>query len=327
MEEITLKENINEIKAINKKLNNFLENDLSLLQFYGRPFQSNSIFSEIISKIVEKGGHILYIWGYENLNKEIYRQLGNKGKIAYSVNGLSEANLVYMSFKHTYNISRDYDLIIIDDVSTYFKINEFAVEGLYNKCKVHSKKIIIYGIQSCSFNQDGIDLSSLNVRERFLEPRVITTRIDLKKDIPYSLYDYILWFKSRRSKIAFWVPYADDVESLYHYYLKEINLDNVKIIKETEYKNDLNIKDRAIFIITNNMEALCNISRLDGIVALFADNIKLDYKKIIYMCGQITRETGEVILVSRNETEEIEKARKLTRNFNKKLWDEKFSMH
>lgn len=316
-----------EMKNINKKIESFIGSEEGTIQLYGRPFQNNSILINAISKVIEENGHILYIWGYENVSKKIYKEINKIGKVAYSINGLSEANLVFMDFKHTYNIVKNYDLIIIDDVSTYFKINEFSLEGLYNKCKAHTKKIIVYGIESCAFKKDGIDLSRLDAKERFLEPRVITTRIDLKTDIPYSLYDYILWFRKRKSKIAFWVPYNEDIESLYYYYLNEIKLEGVKIIRGNEYKNDLNIKDRAIFIITNNMEELCKISKLDGIIALFADNEKLDYKKVIYMCGQVTNKMGEVILVCKNETDEIEKARKLTRDFNKKLWDEKFSMY
>ncbi|WP_288480229.1 hypothetical protein [uncultured Clostridium sp.] len=325
-----MKRNVNkELKNLNKAMEIWLASNENLLFMYGRPFQSNTIFIDIIRKVIKNDGKVLYLWGNEGVSSEIVKGLSlEKGKkISYSKDGLSNSNLVFMSFKYTYNIIKNYDLVIIDDISTYFKMNSFGLESLYNKCRIHSKKIIVYGIESCSFVNRIIDISNFKITNRFLEPRTITTRIDLNKDIPYSLYDYILWFKERKSKIAFFVPYYEDIENLYNYYVKEIKIEGVKVIKAENYKNDLNIKDRAIFIITNNMEDVCKISQLDGIVTLFADNDKIDYKKILYMCGKLTTNNdniSEVILVCKEVTKEIEKASKLTREFNKKLWEEHY---
>ncbi|MGL4874563.1 MAG: hypothetical protein ACRC30_07935 [Clostridium sp.] len=324
-----MKKNLNkEIKNFNKKINNWIKDEKKYIYLYGRPFQSNNIFLELIKNILNEGKKVLYIWGKEEIDRELIKGLNlEKKKVSYTRNGLSNSDLVFMSFKHTYNIIKDYDLIIIDDISTYFKVSKISLEGLYKKCIQHTRKIIIYTIETNAFLENGDDVSSFQMKNRFVEPRVITTRIDLKKDIPYSLYDYIVWFKERRGKVVFWVPYYEEIESLYHYYVNEIKLDGVKIFKVDEYKDDLNIKDRAIFIITNSMEELSGFSNLDGIVVLFADNLKVDYKKIIYMCGKLTKNNdtmSELILVSKDETEEIEKARNLTRKFNKKLWDENY---
>ncbi|MGL4850782.1 MAG: hypothetical protein ACRC28_18005 [Clostridium sp.] len=318
-----------EIRNINKKLENWMKDEKKYIYLYGRPFQSNNIFLSLINKAVNENKKILYIYGKEEIDRELIKEVSLSGrkKASYTRNGLSNSDIVFMSFKHTYNIIKNYDLIIIDDISTYFKVDKNSLEGLYKKCIEHGKKIIIYTIETNSFLEDGNDISSLGIRNRFVEPRVITTRIDLKKDIPYSLYDYILWFRERRGKVVFWVPYYEDIESLYYYYINEIKLEGVKIFKADEYKTDLNIKDRAIFIITNSMEELSKFSNLDGIVVLFADNFKVDYKKIIYMCGKLTKNNdtmSELILVSKDETDEIEKARSLTRRFNKKLWDENY---
>ncbi|MGL5649517.1 MAG: hypothetical protein ACRDDY_16885 [Clostridium sp.] len=325
-----MRENINkEMKNINRKLEEWIKGDEECINFYGRPFQSNTIFSEIISKIVRKDKKILYIYGKEEVDAKLIDKinLGKEKKVLYTRNGLSDVDIAFMSFKYTYNITKYYDLIIIDDISTYFKVNKESLEGLYKKCKEHTRKIIIYSIETNSISNNGNDVSRFKMKNRFVEPRVITTRIDLKKDIPNSLYEYILWFKERKSKVVFWVPYYDEIESLYYYYVNEIKLEGVKIFKSEEYKNDLNTENKAIFIITNSMEELGGFEKLDGIIALFADNIKVDYKKIIYMCGKVTRNNdimAEVILVSRTETDEMDRARSLTRKFNKKLWDEEY---
>lgn len=318
-----------EIKNINRRLENWIKDEKKYIYLYGRPFQSNNIFSNLINKVVNENKKILYIYGKEEIDRELIKEvnLGGRKKASYTRNGLSNSDIVFMSFKHTYNIIKNYDLIIIDDISTYFKGDKISLEGVYKKCIEHGKKVIIYTIETNAFLEDGNDISSFGMQNRFVEPRVITTRIDLKKDIPYSLYDYILWFRERRGKVVFWVPYYEDIESLYYYYVNEIKLEGVKIFKSDEYKTDLNIKDRAIFIITNSMEELSGFSNLDGIVVLFADNLKVDYKKIIYMCGKLTNNNdtmSELILVSKDETDEIEKARSLTRKFNKKLWDENY---
>ena len=66
-------------------------------------------------------------------------------------------------------------------------------------------------------------------------------------------------------------------------------------------------------------------SALDGIILLFADNYNIDFKKILFMCAKVSKSKGqfkEMLLVCNTETEEIDKAREISRSFNKLLWEE-----
>ena len=57
----------------------------------------------------------------------------------------------------------------------------------------------------------------------------------------------------------------------------------------------------------------------------FANDPEFNYKKLIYFCGSVGRGEkdwkGEVIFLSNEETEDMEKAKNITRNFNKEAWE------
>ena len=64
-----------------------------------------------------------------------------------------------------------------------------------------------------------------------------------------------------------------------------------------------------------------------NVILLFADDIYYSYKKIIYTCGAIESKSdlpSEVIMVSKEVSEEMDKARSITRMFNRKLWEKNY---
>jgi len=70
-------------------------------------------------------------------------------------------------------------------------------------------------------------------------------------------------------------------------------------------------------------ENLNNINDID-IIVINAENSRFDYKKIVYLCGKVgAREKylGEVILISREVSDDMEKAKDITRYFNKLVWE------
>ena len=83
----------------------------------------------------------------------------------------------------------------------------------------------------------------------------------------------------------------------------------------------------SIFIITNNcgqyMKNILNVN----IIILFADDIYYSYKKIVYMCASLdnSREIqSELIMVSREISQDMDCARSITREFNKRLWEKQY---
>ena len=68
---------------------------------------------------------------------------------------------------------------------------------------------------------------------------------------------------------------------------------------------------------------LHNINNLD-IVMLFSDNRLYSYKKILYLCaeaGKDNEKSGEVLMVSREVSSDMEISKTISRDFNKKIWE------
>lgn len=318
------------LSYLERKIKNYLENEEEILMILGKPLQSNKILYKLIKDIIfNKNGNVLYIWGNSNIDKELISYIGGKecNYWAYTREDVLDKKLVFMNYDYIYNINRKYDFIILDDVTAYLNLSEENFHGVCEKLKKYSKKIIIYS----SINYDEYNsLISIRENDMIIEPRVITTRIDLKKDIPYFLYEYILWFKNNNKNVITYVPYKEDINAVYDYYKNVINLDGVKLINSNDYKfksNVFNIKDKSIFLITNNIGEVLKTPNVDGIIVLSADNKQINYKKILFMCSKVCikhNEFSEVILVCHEETDNIEKARKITRSFNKSIWEKNY---
>ena len=81
-------------------------------------------------------------------------------------------------------------------------------------------------------------------------------------------------------------------------------------------------KNEELVALSENLDL--EISKLKLAMDNFEKDI-VDYKKIIFACGALCKDkcTGrEVILLSNEEGDNIETARRLARGFNKTLWRE-----
>jgi hypothetical protein len=59
---------------------------------------------------------------------------------------------------------------------------------------------------------------------------------------------------------------------------------------------------------------------------MFSDNERYNYKKILYICGQIrniNQKLPEVLLVSNDVSNDMDKAKNMARDFNKKVWEKR----
>lgn len=316
-----------ELVYIKRKINNYLQGEENLITVLGKPLDSNEILYDTIKNIIKKRGNVLYIWGNSKIDKRLVTYINKENEYySYTREDTINKNLVFMNFKYLYNINRQYDLVIIDDISAYSKLSKESFKSLYKKIRRYTDKVILYSwIQF----DEGSSINALNIDKKiFVEPRVITTRIDLKNDIPYVLYEYILWFKDNKKNVITYVPYKDDVGNVFHYYNKKVKLSDakeIKIYREKIKDSVLKFKDKSIFLITNNIEEVLETPNIDGIILLFADNYNIDFKKILFMCAKVSKSKGqfkEMILVCNTETEEIDKAREVARSFNKLLWEE-----
>ena len=316
-----------EISFNKKNIISFLNNDNELLTLINKPLHGNKVLYDVIREAILKKNKVLYLFGGDRVDKDLLSYINKKEHYyTFTRDDLENKNLVFMNLKFLYNLNKKYDLIIIDDISNYLNITKNNFDILYERLKKHSKKIILYS----SINYNNSDFMYINDEEILREPRVISTRIDLRYDIPYILYEYILWFKNNNKNVAIYVPYKEELDMVYEYYTKKVTLKGARILKGSDKKlksNVLNLRDKSTFLITNNIEEVLDSSNINAIIVICADDKNIDYKKILFMCGKVSLKKdkfSEVILVCREESEEIEMSRKIAREFNKKLWEEEY---
>ena len=281
------------------------------------PYQKLNFIEDLISDCLINNEKVLYV--------------GKSRKVCKSEQ-LNSMNFYFSNFNNIFNIKKKFDLIIYDDVSLYSNKSSIECNEDLMYLKRLSKKIVICSVDKVFNNIKHIEILNNQRKAHFLEPRLITTRVHLETSMPYTLYDYIEWFIREKRILVVYVPSKFNLNKIYEYYTEDLNLENkVKIVKEDKKKSFLKIvnesrfkKEGVIFMTDSLHEYFDSIPECDMVIYSFEKDI-VDYKKIIFACGALCKDkcTGrEVILLSNEEGDNIETARRLARGFNETLWRE-----
>ena len=293
--------------------------------------KSNDRFINLICEPYQKLNFIESLIGDCLINNEKVLYVGKSRKVCKNEQ-LNSMNFDFINFNNIFNIKKNFDLIIYDDVSLYSNKSSIECNEDLMYLKRLSKKIVICSVDKVFNNIKHIEILNNQRKTHFLEPRLITTRVNLETSMPYTLYDYIEWFIREKRILVVYVPNKFNLNKIYEYYTEDLNLENkVKIVKEDKKNYFLNIvnesrfkKEGIIFITDSLHEYFDSIPECDMVIYSFEKDI-VDYKKIIFACGALCKNkcTGrEVILLSNEEGDNIETARRLARGFNKTLWRE-----
>lgn len=279
------------------------------------PYQKLNFIEDLISDCLINNEKVLYV--------------GKSRKVCKSEQ-LNSMNFYFSNFNNIFNIKKKFDLIIYDDVSLYSNKSSIECNEDLMYLKRLSKKIVICSVDKVFNNIKHIEILNNQRKAHFLEPRLITTRVNLETSMPYTLYDYIEWFIREKRILVVYVPSKFNLNKIYEYYTEDLNLENkVKIVKEDKKNSFLKIvnesrfkKEGVIFMTDSLHEYFDSIPECDMVIYSFEKDI-VDYKKIIFACGALCKDkcTGrEVILLSNEEGDNIETARRLARGFNETLW-------
>lgn len=318
--------------AVNK-INKWYERKSKAITIETIPYNSTEIFKSIILKVINSGKNVLYIWGKDCENKELLKKIKHdKKNLKYSYDKIV-SNIDFINFNECDDILGKYELAIIDDISHFSKLSKDELRRKYEIISQYAERVIIYNIERVIPTGEYFSLPSIFSTNHFVEPRFLTTRIDLSKDIPYSLYDYLKWFIENKQKVLMYVPDEENLALVCEYYANKLKLQNTKVTSLPKFNKNKKLRDviksqnQAMLIITDRIEESYKDLAIGGAIVLFADSNKYNYKQFVYICGEIFRintKFPEVLLVGKEVSYQMDEAKEIARNFNIKIWESNY---
>ncbi|NEZ47059.1 competence protein ComF [Clostridium niameyense] len=324
---------IDEINEFSDYILNWYNSNRKLLNVVSVPYNTCEFFIKTILECILFGNNVLYITNENENNINIINHIKKSTTFRqYSYIRSSDLNISskfkIANFKVANNLKEKFDLVIYDDISSFSNYNNKEIKEIIELRLKKSGKGIIYSIESLfKFNRT-IYIPLRWNKIPMIEPRIMLTRINLNKDMPFIIYDYIQWSIQSKRKILIYTPFYDLSENLYSYlnnYNKKIN---VNIILDNDHKSSKTINNfikmkKGIIITNYYRNDFCRFKDTDLIV-YSADREDFHYKKLTYLCSTVGRGEydfrGEVIFLANTETKDMEKARNITVNFNKEAW-------
>lgn len=299
------------------------------------PYSSAIVLLKAILHFGEKGKKVLYITGENEENIQIVNNLKRftnfRGYTYIRSNFVPENSaLIISNYKNAIRLKDKYDLVIYDDISSFSEYNNYEIMDLSGKCVKKDGKIICFTVESLFKNQRELVIPIRGNKRPLSEPRYVITRIDLNKEIPYMIYEYLSFSVESERKVVIYVPDSEGVHSVFKYL---INFRG-ELSKNIMYYDDNESDDRVLYnfsrikraiLVTNDYkDRFVSLDDTDVIV-YESDNISFDYKKLIYFCGKAGRSDklrpSEVVFLANSETFDMDKAKSIIRYFNKEAWE------
>ncbi|MGL4453894.1 MAG: hypothetical protein ACRCTZ_22275 [Sarcina sp.] len=230
--------------------------------------------------------------------------------------------LLFESFE---KISKSYDFIIIDDISFYSNYTKAAITEIIDLAYKMAKKIIVFSIDVIITKSEAICITTQEKNTHFKEPRSIVSRFDLREKVPYIFYTYLEWFYSKGENVIIYVE-KDKANDIYNKFIEfENQFKDIEVInyngKSSELYKSLNQRKNSIIIHSNIQGLIDNIKNTNVIMYNDSKNF-YSYKEIVFLCGRfsVLTEKKELILLSKKESVNIDKARKIVRLYNEIPW-------
>jgi late competence protein required for DNA uptake (superfamily II DNA/RNA helicase) len=323
-------------EKITHELLNWLAGRERILNIISIPYNSARIFVQVILKTTYENKKILYITEENEQDIDLvdcikkltaYRDYSylrkNKGFVK------NPAGLQICNHRMALELHNKYDLVVYDDICNFSKYSKCEIFELLQSFYNNGSRIICRSIETIFQEAKTIDIPINDYRTPLTEPRIITTRIDVNKDIPYVAYEYLIWSIKSDRKVIIYVPDKEKAENVYNYLmnLRESLHNNIMYFRSSSDLKLLQnfIKNKKGIIIMDCVTGLDLDFRDADIMVYFADDRVFDYKKLIYFCGKVGRDSGfgngEVIFLARETTKDMEIAKDIARSFNKQAWE------
>ncbi|WP_010233355.1 hypothetical protein [Clostridium arbusti] len=332
--------NLNTLSIKEMKISNSILNwsfgRKNLLSIVAPPYNTALIFLKVIMEYISTGRRVIYITEECEKNIQIIIYLRNNTKFrkyTYLKNSItgSSSSLIFCNYKKAVLIKDKFDLVIYDDIRSYPIYSKYEIIDIMNKCCYENGKLIAYSIDDIFNKGKEMILPIKDNKMPLVEPRIITTRIDISKDMPFVVYEYIKWSINIGRRVAIILPNSINIFNVTSYVVKYCEVLTHNITYYSQYEKNINtIKEFHKYdegvIVTDDFDSVCTDNNSINIMIFFADSNEFNYKKLVYFCGRTGEgdigSRGEVICLAKEENYEIEKAKNITRNFNKKAWED-----
>lgn len=328
-----------EIKKTCDAIQSWSQGKEQYLNLIAPPYNTSVFLSEIILEYATKRKSVLYLTGEKEKHIELLNYIkAEKGFRGYmyargtksSLDSVNNISLVFSDIVSARYINRNFDLIIYDNVRSCPQHNDREILFLMQKFKTSYNKQICYSIRGIFKNARELDIPVRDNLVPIKEPRFIVTKIDLNNDIPIVIYDYLKWSIEMERKVIIYVPADEKVKMIYDYLcsIKDKLSNNImyclKSSKDKKVLYNFAKTKKSILVTDDYDEAYLDMKNID-IIVYFADSIEFDQDKLLYLSGKVGRGesplNGEVIFLANSETESMEAAKNMARNFNKEAWE------
>ncbi|WP_291636374.1 hypothetical protein [Clostridium sp.] len=299
-------------------------------------YNSSDLFLETIIAYANDNKKILYITNESQHRVDIIyfiNKFTNLGEYVCSpeTNYISENECLHIcNHENALKLEEKFDLVIYNDIRSFPKYNKQQIKKILSKTSKVAGAAIAYSVENVLSEGAQIIFPFKNNKMPIIEPRIITTRINLNIDIPLVVYEYLNWSIISNRKVIIFTPDAEKATAVFEYLsnFKEKLSENIFLFISKKSDVDIPIKfmnkDKGIIVTNDFEESYLEFHAVDVIV-YFADNIKFNHKQLLYLSSKVGRhesmQRGEAIFLANVETMEMDKAKNIARKFNKKAWE------
>jgi late competence protein required for DNA uptake (superfamily II DNA/RNA helicase) len=299
-------------------------------------YNSSDLLLETIIAYANEKKNILYITNENERSIDIVyfvSKFSNLGKYVYSPQANYSSVNEYLhicNHENALKLQEKFDLVIYNDIRSFPKYNKQQIKKLLLKmCKTEGIAIA-YSVENVLSEGTTIILPLKDNKIPIIEPRIITTRINLSMDIPLVVYEYLNWSIISNRKVIIFTPDEEKATAVFEYLsnFKEKLSENIFLFISKKSDADIPIKfmdkDKGIIVTNDFEESYLEFHAVD-VMVYFADNIKFNHKQLLYLSSKVGRyeniQRGEAIFLANVETVQMDKAKSTARKFNKKAWE------
>jgi len=298
-------------------------------------YNSSDIFLKTIISYANDKKNILYITNEDERYIDIMyyiNKLSNLGQYVYSTksNKVEDGYLYISTHENALKLQKKFDLVIYNDIRSFPKYNKEQIKEILLQMCTGEGTAIAYSVENVLNEGDPIMFPLKDTNIPIIEPRIITTRINLSMDIPLVVYEYLNWSIISNRKVIIFTPDAEKATAVFEYLsnFKEKLNENIYLFikgKSDDYiKLKFMEKERGI-IVTNDFDGNYMQIPLVDVIVYFADNSKFDYKQLFWLSSKVGRyestHRGEAIFLANVQTVQMDEAKDIARKFNEKAWE------